>query len=188
MCAACPSALRCAQDAIAAKRFVQAPSTEEHVRGRNLRDALHIAAGVADAIASLHGMDIIHGRLTPNVNPKTPENPIYRSGVPAQHGHHPRPAHAQCVWLTASSVIGGPHGCGAACIHVVPCHLRSKAFRHVRFCGSVCTSFVMPVPHKRQFSNGVAAVPPPSYSASARVQAMSCWPRTTACPAAAAPC
>lgn len=60
--------LRCAQDAIAAKRFVQAPSAEAHVRQRNLRDALHIAADVADVMVFLHSMDIIHGRLTPSAS------------------------------------------------------------------------------------------------------------------------
>ena len=44
--------LRRAQDAIAAKRFVQTPSAEAHVRKRNLRDALHIAADVADVMGT----------------------------------------------------------------------------------------------------------------------------------------
>ena len=67
-CAACPSVLCCAQDAIAAKRFVQAPSAEAAVRRRNLRGALHIAADVADVMVFLHSMDIIHGRLTPSAS------------------------------------------------------------------------------------------------------------------------
>ena len=67
-CAACHSMLRCAQDAIAAKRFTQTPSAEAHVRRRNLRDALHIAADVADVMVFLHSMDIIHGRLTPSAS------------------------------------------------------------------------------------------------------------------------
>lgn len=60
--------LCCAQDAIAAKRFVQTPCTEAHVRKRNLRDALHIAADVADVMVFLHSMDIIHGLLTPSAS------------------------------------------------------------------------------------------------------------------------
>lgn len=53
------------QDASAAKRFSQAPSLPARLRKRNLRDALVIAADVADAMAFLHSMDIVHGRLTP---------------------------------------------------------------------------------------------------------------------------
>ena len=65
-CTARHSVLCCAQDAIAAKRFVQTPSAEAAVRRRNLRDALHIAADVADVMVFLHSMDIIHGQLTPS--------------------------------------------------------------------------------------------------------------------------
>ena len=50
---------------MAAKRFLQAPSLEAHLRKRNLCDALCIAADVAEAMAYLHSMDIVHGRLTP---------------------------------------------------------------------------------------------------------------------------
>ena len=68
LCAARLSVLRCAQDAIAAERFVQAPGAEAHARGRSLRDALHIAADVADAMAFLHSMDVVHGWLTPGAS------------------------------------------------------------------------------------------------------------------------
>ncbi len=52
------------QDAIDAQRFLLAPSSE--ARLRRLRDALHVAADVAEALRFLHSLDVVHGRLTPS--------------------------------------------------------------------------------------------------------------------------
>ena len=48
-----------------ASRFSQAPSLPTRLRKRNLRDALVLATDIANAMVFLHGMDIVHGRLTP---------------------------------------------------------------------------------------------------------------------------
>ncbi len=58
-----------------ASRFSQAPSLPARLRKRNLRDALVLATDIANAMVFLHGMDIVHGRLTPGA-PKSPCRPL----------------------------------------------------------------------------------------------------------------
>ena len=119
--------LRRAQDAVAAKRFVQTPSLEAHVRKRNLRDALHITADVADAMVFLHSMDIIHGRLTPSAPCVFATLSYMRLTLLAlcMHNADPLPRHALCA-----SCPVGLLPCAPALQLAWLCVLRLTAIHH----------------------------------------------------------
>ena len=68
-----------AQDAIEAQRFLQAPGGE--ARQRRLRDALHVAADVAEALRFLHSLDVVHGRLTPSARRAWSQPPLDAAAV-----------------------------------------------------------------------------------------------------------
>jgi len=109
-----------------ANRFSQAPSLPARLRKRNLRDALVLATDIASAMVFLHGMDIVHGRLTPGA----PRRPALS---PAGGGSHVRSqpdrvrhffknlCKTDSLWYTPFGVL--PMRAGGACLHLhmVPC-------------------------------------------------------------------
>ncbi len=122
-----------AQDAIEAQRFLQAPGGE--ARQRRLRDALHVAADVAEALRFLHSLDVVHGRLTPSARRAWSQPPLGAAavldtdgGVAGAHAHARRASEQ-------------PPGVACSC----QCMAASHQYSPFRLAGKGCAPAALPL-------------------------------------------